>query len=155
MGIREIIFIFGLVLFVVLLVNQLEFEYFISIVSQKLTWHFYLMMFFIMNLQLLFRSIRFKLLYKFGFNQDVPIGNAFILTSASFFISLPTPNKVGDLARGLLSDRNRWEITSISVFEYLLELFVFLILPAFGLIVVYRTHFLEIIIAYHAGGFEQ
>jgi len=99
--------------------------------------------------QLIFRSLRFKALFE-NLVDDARISfvNSFLLTSASFFVALATPNKAGDMLRGLFYNSRRWEITAISIIEYLMDCLIVLIIPVVGLVFVYRSYRTEIIIGY-------
>jgi uncharacterized protein (TIRG00374 family) len=138
----------GGIIFAVLIFLKLDLEGLVNIVLERLSWTFYSLICIAITAQLVFRSIRFRLLFNNVFEYKIPQLKAFLLTSASFFVALATPVKLGDMTRGVFLKGKGLEITAISIIEYLLDVIIVLAVPIFGMIFLYRYYLSEIVTAY-------
>lgn len=139
----------GAALFVVLIVFRPDLPNVIALVSEKISWTFYILIVLLITIQLPLRSLRFKILLDtLVKDSGISLLDSFMLTSASFFIALASPNKSGDMLRGLLHTDQRWEITAISMLEYLFDCLVVLLVPLLGIFMVYGSYSTQIAIGY-------
>lgn len=131
---KNILLLFsGVILFIALVFFRLDLPAFTSIVSERLSWTFYTVVAFAITVQLALRSVRFRLLFNNVIEEKISLPESFLLTSASYFVALATPNKIGDMVRGLFAKGRAWEITAVAAVEYLFDMLVVLTVPAFGL----------------------
>jgi uncharacterized protein (TIRG00374 family) len=146
---KIILFIFGLILLVFVITFKLDLSTLGSLIGQKISGPFYLMISLLIISQLLFRSLRFMFLYNnSAFDSRIHFLASCLLSSASFFVALATPNKTGDMLRGLLHKKRMLEITAVTTVEYLLDIGVFFLIPVLGLLLVCSSYSLEIIAGY-------
>lgn len=138
----------GIVLFIALVLFKLNLTDFAKTVSERLSWTFYSFIFIAVIAQLVFRSIRFRLLFNNVFEYKMPRLRSFLLASASFFVALATPVKLGDMIRGIFVKGKGMEITAISIIEYLLDVLVVFAVPVFGPIFLYHYYLFDIAAAY-------
>jgi uncharacterized protein (TIRG00374 family) len=143
-----LLFFVGAIVFIALVFLKLDFTGFVHIVSERLSWTFYTIICFLITIQLLLRSVRFKLLFGSVFKDRLSLPESFLITSASFFVALATPNKVGDMARGFFAKGRALETTAISIIEYLLDALIALTIPAIGLFFLHRYYLKEIAVLY-------
>lgn len=130
----------GILIFTFLMIFKFDLPIFISTVSNNISLGFYVLISTLILLQLVIRSFRFKFLFNHMFKDKISLRESFILTGASFFIAMITPNKLGDTARGLFSKRKGIEITTITLIEYIFDTLILIVITLFGTICVYREH---------------
>ena len=145
---KVLLLLIGVVLFIALVFFKLNLTDFAQTVSERLSWTFYSFICIAVVSQLALRAVRFKLLFNNVFEYNIPLLKSFLLTSASFFVALATPVKLGDMVRGLFVKGRGLEITAICFIEYLLDVLVVLAVPAFGLVFLYRYYLFEVVAAY-------
>lgn len=150
---NAILLIFGLIIFILLIAFKLDLANVLNIVSHKISLEFYIFLFLLCIALMLFRSIRFKALSNSLFQINISLLNSFLLTNASFFIALFTPNKAGDLLKGFFLKKHRLEVTTISLIEYFFDSLFVVLIPIFGLFIVCRFYLIEIVIGYTALAF--
>jgi len=142
----------GGILLVLLVMAKIDISRFAEIVSQKISWPFYVLICALIIVQLLFRAVRFKFIYKTLFAGEISYLDSFLLNSASYFVALATPSKVGDVLRGLFWKNDRLQISAISLNEYFLDIIVVVLIPIIGFFFGYSHHSGEIITGYAVFG---
>jgi len=143
----------GLVVLILLVAYKLDLSAFATIVLERMSWFFYFFISLLIIVQLLLRSIRFRILISGFSGYSISFLDSFILTAASNFIALATPNKSGDLLRGLFIKKYRWEVTAVSILEYLFDVFVVITVPAISFCIVFNERITQIAGAYFAAVF--
>jgi uncharacterized protein (TIRG00374 family) len=136
----------GVLVLAILLVFKFDLSSFVSTVSNKISYGFYAAISAAIVFQLVFRSLRFSLLYNRTQNDTISVGDSFFLTGASFLIAMATPNKLGDTTRGLFFGKKRIEITAIALIEYLFDSFILVGVAFIGIVVVYRQYVPQFIV---------
>lgn len=137
------IFLFGMFVFLKLDIHQVS-----ETISTHFTLRFYALLCILILLQPFLRAIRFYLLFNRFYAQHLRFSRSFLLSTASFFVALCTPNKSGDLVRGLFSADNRSEITFISINEYLMDIILVVAIPGLGLFLGMAEVFHEVVSGY-------
>ncbi len=146
---KKILFmIVGAALLGVLLILKFDFSTFISTVSTNVSWLFYFLISLSIIAQLVFRSLRFGMLFNSSFSEKIQMFDVFVLSSASFFLALATPNKLGDTFRAVFYKKQQWEITAISLIEFVMDIVLVLIIPLLGFFVLYKIHFKQLLVGY-------
>lgn len=135
-----LLFVLGVLIFVFLVVFKFDLSSFTSVVSDKISLGFYVFIFLFIALQLVFRAVRFNLLFNYVFEEAISLKDSLVLTGASFFVALVTPNKLGDTARGFFHGEKGVEITAIALIEYLFDTFILVGIALLGLIIMYRQY---------------
>ena len=130
----------GVLIFVFLIVFKFDLSSFVSTVSGNISWVFYIFISLLIILQLVCRSLRFNLLFNHIFEGKISLRDSFLLTGASFFVAMATPNKLGDTTRGLFFRAKGVEITAVTMIEYLFDTFVLVGIAFLGLTIVYRQY---------------
>ena len=143
-----LLLILGCALFVVLIPSQTHVRELITLISSKLSWQFFLGVNVLILFQLILRAMRFKYLLGLLFNRQITFLRSFGLTSASYFVALATPNKSGDMIRGVLSETNRLETAAISVNEYILDVLIVIFTPLSVFLIDYSLYQKNIITGY-------
>jgi uncharacterized membrane protein YbhN (UPF0104 family) len=136
--------LFGVTLFVTLIWAKFDDISLVSTISQKLSGIFYISIFLLVNCHLVFRATRFMSLFNNSFENKISFTVSFLLSSASFFIALITPLKVGDTLRGLFLKDQLWKITAITLIEFIYDAIIMIIIPLLGILLLYQTYLAEI-----------
>ncbi len=142
-----LLFVLGVLIFVFLIVFKFDLSSFASIVSDKISLGFYIFIFLFITLQLAFRAVRFNLLFNYVFEEKISLRDSLLLTGASFFVALVTPNKLGDTARGFFHGEKGLEITAIAIIEYFFDTFILVGIAILGLLTVYQQHLSRFVLA--------
>jgi uncharacterized protein (TIRG00374 family) len=106
-----------------------DFNKVIVAISEEFSWEKYIVLFVSINLYLILKALRFKLLMLYAYAVKTSYKNVFHLISASFFLALVTPGKVGELSRPFFANKNRLKIGLVTIYEYLLDIFLMLFIP--------------------------
>jgi uncharacterized protein (TIRG00374 family) len=137
----------GISILAVLLAFKFDLSDFVSTVSAKISYGFYAVISVAIVVQLVFRSLRFNLLYNRTQEDKISLTDSFVLTGASFLVAMATPNKLGDTTRGLFFGKKRIEITAITLIEYLFDSFILVAVAFVGIVVVYRQYLPQVVLA--------
>lgn len=140
---KKILFlIIGIAILSYLFYSKIDFDQFLSAINDKISFDLFVLLFLGINIQQLARAIRFRLIYNFLKEEKISYLRSFRVTSASFFIALATPNKLGDNLRALFFKKNRSLVTEITAYEYLLDLIMAILLPISSIYILYFTNIL-------------
>lgn len=130
----------GILIFVFLIAFKFDLSSLATTISSKISWGFYIFISLLVVLQMVIRSLRFNLLFNYVFEDRMSLKDSFLLTGASFFVAMATPNKLGDTARGLFFREKGVEVTAIALIEYLFDTFVIVGIALMGVVFVYRQY---------------
>jgi len=130
------------------MVYKLDLSAFVLTVSDNISWRFYILISVLITLQLAIRSFRFKFLFNHMFKDRFFLRESFILTGASFFIAMITPNKLGDTARGFFFKSRGTEITAITLIEYVFDTLILVGIAFFGVMFIYRDYLTVFLLAF-------
>lgn len=123
----------GLVLFLAFIYN-IDFSALKHNVYEKYLWSNYILLAVLINLHLVFRAIRFRHFSVLLINNSITITQSFLLTSASYFLAITTPFKIGDFSRGFLTNTNRINIHSVTIMEFIADTALHFGIPIIGLL---------------------
>ncbi len=137
----------GVLIFVFLILFKFDLSSFVSTVSDKLSWAFFILMSLLILLQFPSRGFRFHLLFNRAFQGKTSFKDSFILTGASFFVALATPNRLGEATRGLFFKEKAVEITAVTFIEYLADTLTLACIAFLGLLLVYQQYLSKFILA--------
>jgi len=136
----------GALIFISFVVFKFDLSKFVLTVSENISWSFYILISFMITLQLLCRTLRFNLLFNHVFEDGISLKDSFLLTGASFFVAMATPNKLGDAARGLFFRRKGIEITAVALIEYLFDTLIIAGIAVLALTIVCRQYLNKLVI---------
>ena len=145
---KILLILLGIILFVALIFEKFDYSTFVATISTKISWPFYFFISILISFQLVFRALRFSVLFNNAFKKKIVFSDSYFLTSAIFFIALITPNKIGDTLRGLLYKSQQIEITAISFIEFLLDTLVVVLIPLVGIFLIDDKTLIKTIIGY-------
>jgi len=130
----------GVLIIALLLVFKLDLSSFASAISHQISLRFYVLISLTITLQLVCRALRFHLLFNRIQNDHFSLKNSFLLTGASYFVAMATPNKLGDTSRGLFFREKGTEVTAITIIEFLFDLLAIVGIALVGTLAVYRSY---------------
>ncbi len=149
---KIILSLVGIVILGYILYSRVDYVQFIELLRTEISIYTYLSLFFVINLQHLFRAIRFRQIHNRVITGKITFLQSLIVTSGSFFLAMATPNKLGDNFRALFFKDNKKQIMAITFYEYFIDVIVSVFLPLIALYAVYvkipiATYLLAVVIA--------
>ena len=130
----------GVLIIALLLIFKFDLSSFAATVSGNISIGFYVLIALLITIQIIFRSLRFYFLFNRIQDDRISYKNSLLLTGASFLVAMATPNKLGDVTRGVFYREKVVEVTATTVIEYLFDTFAIIGIALVGTAAVYRQY---------------